>query len=126
MYALRPLRPELGSLNHVARGHQIRSRTIGKSILPIVEIAGTAEIVDIAGTGSGSPLSRRRGDLSDALRMQRSGARSITPMGMIWKSVRLFWITKRCHHQLQWCKSLIEASIVEQIPSMKIRWMRST
>jgi hypothetical protein len=32
----------------------------------------------------------------------RSGARSITPQDMIWKSAKLFWIVRRCHHQHRW------------------------
>jgi hypothetical protein len=45
---------------------------------------------------------RRKGDPSDALTSQRSGAKSIALMDMIWKSVKLFWIAKRCH--LQQCR----------------------
>jgi hypothetical protein len=45
---------------------------------------------------------RRKGDPSDAPTTQRSGARSIAPMDMIWKSAKLFWIVKRCH--LQQCR----------------------
>jgi hypothetical protein len=37
---------------------------------------------------------RRKGDPSDAPTMQRSGAKSIALMNMIWKSVKLFCIVK--------------------------------
>jgi hypothetical protein len=42
---------------------------------------------------------RRRGDPSDALMMQKSGARCIAPIGMIWKSANLFCTAKECCHQ---------------------------
>jgi hypothetical protein len=42
---------------------------------------------------------RRRGDPSDALMMQKNGARCIAPIGMIWKSANLFCTTKECCHQ---------------------------
>jgi hypothetical protein len=44
---LRPLRLKLGSLNHMARGPRRKSKTIGRSTQPIVEIAGIVGIVDI-------------------------------------------------------------------------------
>jgi hypothetical protein len=42
---------------------------------------------------------RRKGDPSDAPTTQRSGAKSIASMDMIWKSAKLFWIAKRCRLQ---------------------------
>jgi hypothetical protein len=73
MYALRPPRPELSSLNHVARGPRRRSRMIRKPILLIVEIIGIVETVEISGiaeitgTNSSNLPSRRREDRSTAL-----------------------------------------------------------
>jgi hypothetical protein len=46
--------PELGSLNHVARGHK-KSRMIRRSTQPIMEIAGITKIMDIAGIVSSNP-----------------------------------------------------------------------
>jgi hypothetical protein len=119
MYALMFPRPELSSLNHVARGPQRKSRTIGRSTQPILEIAGIADIVEIA---SSNLLIRRRRDRSITLLMQRSGARSIVLLNTIWKSAKLFWIVRRCHHQQhRWPKNLVEAIITEPIPTMSIR-----
>jgi hypothetical protein len=84
MYALRPPRPELGSLNHVARGPRGRSRTIDRSTLSIM---GTAEITGIV---SSNPQIKRRKGLFIIPLMQKSGARFIVPMDMIWKSTKLF------------------------------------
>jgi hypothetical protein len=41
---------------------------------------------------------RRRRDRSITLLTQRRGARSIIPQDMIWRSVKLFWTTRRYHH----------------------------
>jgi hypothetical protein len=68
--------PRLDFLSPMARGPQRRSRTIRKSTQLIEEIA---RITDIAAS---SPRIKKRG-LSGALTMQRSGARSIIPQGMI-------------------------------------------
>jgi hypothetical protein len=62
----------------------------------IVEIAEITDIVEIA---SNNLQIRRRWDHSIALPTQRSGARSIIPWDTIWKSAKLFWIVRRCHHQ---------------------------
>jgi hypothetical protein len=56
------------------------------------EIRRTAEDNAIA---ENNTLIRRKGDPSDAPTMQRSGVRSIAPMDMIKKSIKLFWIIKR-------------------------------
>jgi hypothetical protein len=114
MYASRP---ELSSLNHVARGPRRRSRTIRRSIQPIE---------DITKIMCSDPLIRWRRDCFIALPMQRSGARFIVPLNTIWKSVKLFWIARRCHHQHQWPKNPVEANIAELIPTTRIRWGRST
>jgi hypothetical protein len=62
-YALRTLRPEHDSFNHVARGPRRRSKMIARStqlieeimrITEIVEITEIMEIVDIAGITSSS------------------------------------------------------------------------
>jgi hypothetical protein len=44
-------------------------------------------------------LDQKKKDPSGAPMAQKSGARYIVPMDMIWKSTKLFWITKKCHHQ---------------------------
>jgi hypothetical protein len=77
------------------RGHE-EIRGIRRSTPLTEEIRRSAEVT---GTAGNNPQIRRRRDPSDALMMQRSGARSIVPMDMIWKSVKLFWITKGCLHQ---------------------------
>jgi hypothetical protein len=116
---LRPPRPEPGFSNHLTRGYQERSsKTIRRSILQIVGIMKITEIVN------NSPQSRRRRGRSVDLVMQRSGERSITPQDTIWRSARLFWITRRCQH-LKWRRSRVEDNIIRQIPTMKTRWMRS-
>jgi hypothetical protein len=50
---------------------------IGRLTQPIVEIAGIAEITDIAGITSMNLQIRKKKDYFIALLMQRSGARSI-------------------------------------------------
>jgi hypothetical protein len=72
MYALRPPRPRLGSLSHVAWCPRRRSRTIGKSTQLIGEITGIAEITeitDITGIASNSSQIRRRRDSPIAMLM---------------------------------------------------------
>jgi hypothetical protein len=107
----------------LARGPEMKSRAIGRSIQLII---GITEIVDITKIASSNPQIRRRRDCSITLLMQRSGARSIVPQDTIWKSEKLFWITRRCHHQHRWHKNHIEAKIVEPILITRIRWARST
>jgi hypothetical protein len=46
--------------------------------------------MEVTGTAGNNPHIRRRRDPFDALMVQKSGARSIVPMDMIWKSVKLF------------------------------------
>jgi hypothetical protein len=48
------------------------------------------EIKEDIGTAESNSQIRRRGDPSDAPMTQKSGVRSIAPMGMIWKSAKLF------------------------------------
>jgi hypothetical protein len=91
--------------------------------MEITEIVGIAEIVGIV---SSNPQTRRRRDHPMALLTQKTGARSIEPLDMIWMSAKLVWIIRRCHHQHQWRKNHVEANIVEPIPTMRIRWVRST
>jgi hypothetical protein len=79
----------------VARGHQERRRT-GRSTPLIEEIRRT---VEVTGTMGNIPEIKKRRGSSNAPMMQRSDARSIVPMDMIWKSAKLFWITKGCRHQ---------------------------
>jgi hypothetical protein len=55
--------------------------------------------VEDTGTVENNPQIRRKRDPSDAPMAQKSGARSIVPIDMIWKSVKLFCIAKECHHQ---------------------------
>jgi hypothetical protein len=87
MYASRPSRIELGSLNHVARGPRRRRRMIRRSIQPIMETVGITDITEIA---SSNPKIRRRRYRSIALPMQRSGAKFIVPPDTIWKSAKTF------------------------------------
>jgi hypothetical protein len=85
MFASRPQRPELGSLNLITRGLQRRSsRKIERSTQWITGI------VTITETASSSPLIRRREDRSGDLLVQKSGVKFIALHGMIWKSVNLF------------------------------------
>jgi hypothetical protein len=50
--------------------------------------------------------------------MQRSGARSIIPQDMIWKSAKLFWITRRCHHQQhRWPRNPVRANTPRANPA---------
>jgi hypothetical protein len=56
-------------------------------------IEGTTNTVE-----SSPWIIRRRGPF-DILMTQRSGAKFIAPRGMIWKSAKLSWIGRRCHHQ---------------------------
>jgi hypothetical protein len=123
MSASRHQRPELGSLNHETRGHPRRSnRKIGRSTQWIV---GIVVITGITRTTSNRPHSRRRREHSGDLLIQRSGANFIALQDTIWKSVKLFQITRRC-----WCrqqrKNNVEENIIRSILTMKIRWMKST
>jgi hypothetical protein len=72
---------------------------IRKSTQLTEDIARITETMNIAGIASNSPQIRKRRGLSIALTMKRSGARSIAPQGTIWKSAKLFWIARRCHHK---------------------------
>jgi hypothetical protein len=85
-----------------------------------METAGIVEIMEIA---SNNHQNRRRRDCFITLTMQRSDVRSIILLDMIRKSAKCFWIKRRCdHQQYRWPKNLVEASIVEPIPIMRIRW----
>jgi hypothetical protein len=59
-------------------------------------IARTEGTVD---TMASNHQSRMRRGIFDVLMMQRSGLTFTAPWGMIWKSAKLFWIGRRCHHQ---------------------------
>jgi hypothetical protein len=49
---------------------------------------------------------------------QKSDTRFIVPMDMIWKSAKLFWIAKECHHQQpRHPKIPIGESIAERSPT---------
>jgi hypothetical protein len=88
------------------------------------EIRRTAEV---AGTTRNNPQIRRRRDPSDTPMMQRSGVRSIVLMDMIWKSAKLFWITKGCHHQQRrHLKIPVGESIAERFPTAMSIWRKST
>jgi hypothetical protein len=50
------------------------------------------EITEIVGIVSSNPQTRRRRDHSMALLTQKTGARSIVPLDMIWMSAKLVWI----------------------------------
>jgi hypothetical protein len=54
---------------------------------------------------------------------QKSGARSIVPMDMIWKSAKLFCIAKECYHQQRrHLKILVRESIAERSPMEMSIW----
>jgi hypothetical protein len=106
----------------VARGQQ-EGRTIGRSILLNGEIRKTAGIKDSV---ENSPRIRKREDLSDDRMMQKSGVKFTAQQDMIWKSVKLFWIAKGCHHQHhRRHKSPGEAIIAGKILMMTSIWLKS-
>jgi hypothetical protein len=73
-----------------------------------------------------SPRIRKREDLSDDRMMQKSGVKFTAQQDMIWKSVKLFWIAKGCHHQHHRChKSPGEAIIAGKILMMTSIWLKS-
>jgi hypothetical protein len=74
----------------MARGHQEKGMA-GRLTPQNEEIRRTAEHT---GTTENNPQIRRKRDPSNPPMGQKSGARSIVPMDMIWKSVKLFCITK--------------------------------
>jgi hypothetical protein len=97
---------------------------IRRSTLCNEEIKETAEDT---GTTENNFQIRRRGDPSDALMMQKSGARSIVPMGMIWKSAKLFWTAKECRHQQRrHLKIPTGESIAERLLTEMRIWRKST
>jgi hypothetical protein len=107
----------------VARGQQ-EGRTIGRSILLNGEIGKTTGIKD---SMENSPQVRKREDLSDDWMMQKSAVKFTAQQDMIWKSVKLFWITKGCHRQHhRRHKSPGEAIIAGKIPMMMSIWLKST
>jgi hypothetical protein len=119
MYALRHPRPELDYLSPAARGHQKR-RKVGRST-PL-----TGEIIKIMATAVSSPWIRRRRGISGIPMTQRSGARFTALHDTIWKSARLFWIGRRCHHQQRWRLKSSDRSInAGSILTVMNRWERS-
>jgi hypothetical protein len=82
----------------VARGQQ-EGRTIGRLILLTGEIGKSTGIKDSV---KNSTRGRKREDLSDDRMMPKSGVKFTAQQDMIWKSVKLFWIAKRCHHRHHW------------------------
>jgi hypothetical protein len=117
MYALRLVKPGLDFMSLMARGPRRRSRTIGKSTQLTEEITKIAETMDITGITSSNPQIRKRRGISITLMMQRSGVRSITPQNMIWKSTKLFWIARRCHHhQHRWPRNPVGMNTAKPIP----------
>jgi hypothetical protein len=106
----------------VARGQQ-EGRTIRRLILLNGEIEKTTGIKD---SMENSPRGRKREDLFDDRMMPKSGVKFTAQQNMIWKSVKLFWITKRCHHQHHWRhKSPGEAIITRKILMMTTIWSKS-
>jgi hypothetical protein len=100
---------------------QRRSRTIGKS----TQLTG--EIAKITETASNSSRIRKRRGISIALMIQRSGVRSIVPQDVIWRSAKLFWIVRRCHHQQhRWPRNPVGVNTTGLIPPPPMnRWERS-
>jgi hypothetical protein len=70
----------------MARDHQEKGMT-GRSTPQNEEIRRTTKDT---GTAENNPQIRRKRDPSGALMAQKSCARSIIPMNMIWKSATLF------------------------------------
>jgi hypothetical protein len=60
-------------------------------------------------------------DCSITLLMQRSGVKFIISQDTIWKSAKLFWIARRCHHQHRWHKNHVKVNIDEPILTMRNR-----
>jgi hypothetical protein len=88
------------------------------------EIRRTAEDTT---TAENNPQMKRKGDPSDALTVQRSGAKSITLIDMIWKNAKLFWITKRCClQQRRHPKIPTGESITGRSPMKTSIWEKST
>jgi hypothetical protein len=88
------------------------------------EIRKTAEVTGTVGNNS---QIRRRRDPSDAPMVQKRDARSVVLMDMIWKSAKLFWNTKGCHHQRhRHLKIPVRESIVERSPTVMSIWRKST
>jgi hypothetical protein len=55
----------------------------------------------------------------------KSGVRSIVPIDMIWKSAKLFWITKECRHrQRRHPKIPVGESITERSPMEMSIWRK--
>jgi hypothetical protein len=98
---------------------------IGRSTQSIVEIVGIAGIAEITKIANCNPQLGRRRDCSIALPTQKSGVRFIVLQDMMWKSTKLFWITRRCRHQHRWHKNPVEVNIIESILITRIRWLRS-
>jgi hypothetical protein len=85
------------------------------------------ETTEDTGTAKNNSQIRRRGDPSDTPMTQKSGARSTVLMGMIWKSAKIFWITKECRHQQRHhLKIPIGESITERSPTKMSIWWKST
>jgi hypothetical protein len=107
----------------MARGHQ-EEGMIRRSTPQNEEIRRTTEDTT---TVENNPQIRRKGDSSDVPTAQRSGAKSIASMDMIWKSVKLFWITKRCHHQQRRHPKIPTGeSITERSLTETSMWRKST
>jgi hypothetical protein len=107
----------------VARGYQ-KEGMIGRSTPQNEEIRRTTK--DTA-TAENNTQIRRKGDPFDALTAQRSGAKSIAPMDIIWKSAKLFWIVKR--YRLQQCrhpKIPAGESIAGRSPTKMSIWQKLT
>jgi hypothetical protein len=95
-----------------------RSTPLNEEIRRTPEVTGTV--------GNNSQIRKRR-DPSDAPLMHKSGVRSIIPMDMIWKSVKLFWIIKGCRHQQsRHLRIPVGESIVERSPTVTSIWQKST
>jgi hypothetical protein len=88
------------------------------------ETTRTAEIMSIMAS---NPLLRNKRGLFVALMTQRSGVRSIVPQDTIWKSVKLFWIGRRCHCQQRRCHNMpVGVNITQRILLTTMsRWGRS-
>jgi hypothetical protein len=93
---------------------------IGRSTLWNEEIRRTTEDT---GTAENNSQIRRKGDPFDTPMTQKSGVRSIVPMGMAWKSAKFFWIAKEClHQQRRHLKIPVREIITERSPTEIIIW----
>jgi hypothetical protein len=83
--------------------------------------------VEDTGAAENNPHIIRKRDPSDTPMAQKTGARFIVLMDMIWKSAKLFYIAKECRHQQhRHPKIPVGESIAERSPMEMSIWRKST